>query len=263
MNLDHHCFHKDRSYRLYNGDCIEIMRKIPDNTFDMVFADPPYGLSNGGISISNGKVVSVNKGDWDKSRGVDGDYEFHHSWIKEVNRILKPHGTLWVSGTYHSIYACGHALKKNGYKILNDIAWFKPNAPFNASCRYFTASHESLIWAAKSKESKHHFDYLKMKEGNWSEDSLKNPMKQMRSVWSIPYASMAEKKYGKHPTQKPLKLLERIIMASTKPGDLILDPFTGSSTTGVAALKHGRRFIGIDSLEEYLHLSKLRLSDVA
>ncbi len=262
MNLEKHCFHKEKSFRLYNGDCLEIMRNIPSNTFDMVFADPPYGLSNGGISISNGKVVSVNKGDWDKSRGVDGDYEFHHSWIKEVNRILKPHGTLWVSGTYHSIYACGHALKKNGYKILNDIAWFKPNAPFNASCRYFTASHESLIWAAKNSDSRHYFDYLKMKEGAWPEDPLKNPMKQMRSVWSIPYASAAEKKYGKHPTQKPLKLLERIIMASTKPGDLVLDPFTGSSTTGVAALMHGRRFIGIDSLEEYLNLSKLRLSEL-
>lgn len=263
MNLDAQCFHRDKNYRLYNGDCIKIMQGIPDATFDMIFADPPYGLSNDGISISNGKVVSVNKGDWDKSRGVDGDYEFHHSWIKEANRILKPHGTLWVSGTYHSIYACGHALKKNGYKILNDIAWFKPNAPFNASCRYFTASHESLIWAAKNKESKHYFDYTKMREGHWPEDPLKNPMKQMRSVWSIPYASLSEKKYGKHPTQKPLKLLERIIMASTKPGDLILDPFTGSSTTGVAALKHGRKFIGIDSLEEYLNLSKLRLSDVA
>jgi site-specific DNA-methyltransferase (adenine-specific) len=176
---------------------------------------------------------------------------------------LKPHGTLWVSGTYHSIYQCGHALQALGFHILNDIAWFKPNASPNLSCRFFTASHETLLWARKDKKAKHTFNYALMKEGDWPEDRLKNPGTQMRSVWAIGTPRPDEKKHGKHPTQKPLALLRRIVLASTEPGDLILDPFTGSSTTGVAAVEQGRRFIGIDTATEYLEVSRRRFAELS
>ena len=169
--------------------------------------------------------------------------------------MLKPNGTIWISGTYHSIYACVFALQKSGFKILNDICWFKPNASPNMSCRYFTASHETLLWARKDPKGKHTFNYEAMKNGDWGDDAIKKPNKQMRSVWQIDTPKSYEKTFGKHPTQKPLELLRRIILASTNKGDLILDPFTGSSTTGIMALKLGRKFIGIDLEKEYLDLS--------
>ena len=156
----------DNNFALYQGDSLELMKKFPDNHFDMVFADPPYNLSNGGFTVHAGKRVSVNKGKWDESKGFESDMEFHNKWIAEVKRILKPHGTIWVSGTYHSIYQCGYALQQLGYHILNDISWFKPNASPNLSGRYFTASHETLIWARKDKKAKHIFNYKAMKEGN-------------------------------------------------------------------------------------------------
>ena len=174
-----------KSYRLYCDDCIERLKEIPENTFDMIFADPPYMLSNGGISCQNGKVVSVNKGDWDKSKGFEEDFEFHKKWLSECKRVLKPNGTLWVSGTYHSIYSCGFAMQLLGYHILNDIAWFKPNASPNMSCRYFTASHETLIWARKDKRAKHIFNYDLMKNGSFPKDFIKKQDTQMRSVWAI------------------------------------------------------------------------------
>ena len=228
----------------------------------MIFADPPYNLSNGGFTVHAGRMVSVNKGEWDKSVGFEDDYRFHYSWLAACRRVLKPHGTLWVSGTYHSIYQCGHALQALDYHILNDIAWFKPNASPNLSCRFFTASHETLIWARKERKAKHTFNYNDMKNGIWPADQLKRPGTQMRSVWAIGTPKPEEKKHGKHPTQKPLALLRRIILASTNKGDLIVDPFTGSSTTGIAAVREGRRFIGIDSERKYLDLSKKRFSDL-
>ncbi len=251
-----------KNYRLYCADCFETLKNIPDNTFDMVFADPPYMLSNGGITCQNGQVVSVNKGDWDKSKGLKEDFEFHKQWLEACKRVLKPNGTLWVSGTYHSIYACGFAMQLLGYHILNDISWFKPNASPNMSCRYFTASHETLIWARKDKNSKHVFNYDKMKNGDFPKDFLKKPNTQMRSVWAIGTPTKSEKIYGKHPTQKPLELLERIVLASTNEGDLILDPFMGSGTTGVAAVKWGRKFVGIDKEQEYVDLANKRIYDV-
>ncbi len=251
-----------KNYRLYCADCFETLKNIPDNTFDMVFADPPYMLSNGGITCQNGQVVSVNKGDWDKSKGLKEDFEFHKQWLEACKRVLKPNGTLWVSGTYHSIYACGFAMQLLGYHILNDISWFKPNASPNMSCRYFTASHETLIWARKDKNSKHVFNYDKMKNGDFPKDFLKKPNTQMRSVWAIGTPTKSEKIYGKHPTQKPLELLERIVLASTNEGDLILDPFMGSGTTGVAAIKWGRKFVGIDKEQEYIDLANKRIYDV-
>lgn len=240
---------------LYNNDALGILGSMPENSVDMVFADPPYNLSNGGFTVHAGKMVSVDKGSWDKSNGFKDDYEFHFKWLEAVRRILKPHGTLWVSGTYHSIYQCGHAIQSLGYHILNDVAWFKPAASPNLSCRFFTASHETLIWARKDKKAKHVFNYDLMKNGDWSEDFIKNPGKQMRSVWALGTPKPNEKTFGKHPTQKPISLLERIVLAATNKGDIILDPFTGSSTTGLAAIKHGRKFIGIDLEKKYLDLS--------
>lgn len=259
--VDRPYFLKD-NFVLYHGDSLRIMAQLPENSVDMVFADPPYNLSNGGFSVHAGRMVSVNKGIWDVSKGFEDDYEFHYRWLEAAKRVLKPHGTLWVSGTYHSIYQCGHALQSLGYHILNDISWFKPNASPNLSCRFFTASHETLIWARKDKKAKHVFNYQAMKEGHWPEDQLKKPGLQMRSVWSMGTPRPAEKKYGKHPTQKPLDLLKRIVLSSTNKGAVILDPFAGSSTTGIAAAMHGRKFIGIDMEEKYLDLSIKRIKDV-
>ncbi len=254
-------FLKD-NFVLYNADCLKILLQLPENSIDMVFADPPYNLSNNGFSVHAGKRVSVNKGEWDKSKGFKDDYEFHYQWLEACKRVLKPNGTLWVSGTYHSIYQCGHALQALDYHILNDIAWFKPNAAPNLSCRCFTASHETILWARKDKKAKHTFNYDVMKNGNWPEDFLKKQNLQMRSVWSMLTPKKWEKKFGKHPTQKPIDLLKRIILASTNIGDIVLDPFTGSSTTGIVAKALGRKFLGIDLENKYLDLSIKRCIEI-
>lgn len=250
-------FFESENASIYKGDCLEIMQSLPEASVDMVFADPPYNLSNDGFTVHAGKRVSVNKGKWDKSFGPEKDFEFHFKWIEACKRVLKDNGTIWISGTYHSIYACGYALQIQNFRFLNDISWFKPNASPNLSCRMFTASHETLIWAGKSKKTKHVFNYSEMKNGNFPGDKIKNPGKQMRSVWSITTPTSAEKTYGKHPTQKPLALLDRVVIASTNPGQVILDPFCGSATTGVSALLNSRKFIGIDMDEDYL--SKLAI----
>lgn len=250
------------NFKLIQGNSLEILKKFPANSFDMIFADPPYLLSNDGFSVQAGKRVSVNKGEWDRSNGFDKDFEFQNAWISECKRILKPNGTIWISGTYHSIYQCGFALQRNGYHILNDITWFKPNAAPNLSCRFFTASHETLIWARKDKKGKHAFNYEQMKNGNWSEDFLKKPNLQMRSVWAISTPKPSEKTFGKHPTQKPFELLRRIILSSTQKGDLILDPFAGSSTTGLAASYYDRKFIGIEIDPKYIDLSISRFQEL-
>lgn len=255
-------YYEKSRFKLYQANCLDVLAKLPENSVDMIFADPPYNLSNGGFTVHAGRMVSVNKGTWDKSRGFKDDYDFHYKWLEACRRVLKPHGTLWVSGTYHSIYQCGHALQSLGYHILNDVAWFKPNASPNLSCRYFTASHETLIWARKEKKAKHTFHYDLMKNGHWPEDGLKKPGLQMRSVWSMGTPRPVEKKFGKHPTQKPEDLLKRIVLASTNKGDLVIDPFTGSSTTGMAAYLHGRKFIGIDTEPKFLELSIKRFEEL-
>jgi len=246
---------------LYRGDCLEVLAAFPRESVDMIFADPPYNLSNGGFTCHSGRAVSVDKGDWDKSRGIEKNFEFHKKWIAACKRVLKPNGTIWISGTYHSIYSCGFALDLLGYHILNDISWFKPNASPNLSCRYFTASHETLIWARRSKNERHTFNYELMKNGAFGRDMLKTPNKQMRSVWAIPTPPPQEKKHGKHPTQKPVELLERIILASTHPNALVLDPFMGSGTTAIACLRHNRSFVGIEMQNEYIELSIKRIKD--
>ncbi len=247
--------------RIYNGDAISVLESLPEESIDLIFADPPYNLSNDGFTCHAGRRVSVNKGKWDKSRGVQEDFKFHLQWIAACKRVLKPNGSLWISGTYHSIYACGFALQQN-WHIINDICWFKPNASPNLSCRMFTASHETLIWAKKTKKAKHTFNYDFMKKGSWPKDFIKKPDKQMRSVWVINTPQNGEKKYGKHPTQKPEALLKRIILASSNEKDIVLDPFCGSGTTGVMAIRYNRKFVGIDFEREYLDkLAIPRLKD--
>lgn len=250
------------NFVLYNENSIKILNELPENSVDMIFADPPYFLSNGGFTCENGKMVSVDKGKWDVTNGLKKDFQFHLDWTKACHRVLKPGGTIWISGTYHSIYQCGFALQVNKFHILNDVAWFKPNASPNLSCRFFTASHETLIWARKDKKGKHKFNYDLMKNGNWQDDFIKKPGLQMRSVWAVGTPKPSEKKYGKHPTQKPIDLLVRIVMASTDKGDLIIDPFTGSSTTGMAAVLNDRKFIGVDLEKKYLDLSIKRFKDI-
>ncbi len=251
-------YFKQPNFCLYQGDCLKVLKKIKNSSVDMIFADPPYFLSNGTFTCKNGKMVSVKKGEWDMGKSLRENLTFHATWIKECKRILKPEGTIWISGTYHSIYQCGYALQLNDYRILNEIVWYKPNASPNLSCRFFTASHETLIWARKEKKSKHTFNYDLIKNGDWPNDILKKKGYQMRSVWAIYTPKKEEKTFGKHPTQKSLDLLNRIILASTKKSDLVLDPFTGSSTTGIAAIKNGRKFLGIDKEKEYLDLSVKR-----
>jgi site-specific DNA-methyltransferase (adenine-specific) len=247
--------------KLFVGDCLEILRTFAEGSFDMVFADPPYNLSNGGFTCQSGAMVSVNKGSWDQSKGLNEDFRFQLHWMMECQRVLKEDGTIWVSGTYHNIYLCGYALLTLGFNILNDICWFKPNASPNLSCRYFTASHESLIWASKRKGVSHTFNYVEMKTSDYPEDKLKNPEKQMRTVWSIPVTPPSEKRLGRHPTQKPLALMDRVVRSSTRLGDRILDPFCGSGSTGVSALRNGRSFVGIDSNIEYVGLAKARIDE--
>lgn len=245
-------FHRQNDARLYCGDSLEIMPLFKKESFDLIFADPPYGLSNGGTTCHAGRRVSVNKGAWDKSRGVEADFAFHQRWLAACRDLLKPSGTLWLSGTYHSIYACGHALQSGGWHILNEICWYKPNAAPHLACRMFAASHETLIWARKSKQAKHFFEYKKMKAEKSEEDFLKKPDRQMRSVWAINTPAAREKKHGKHPTQKPETLLRRIVSACTPLGGRVLDPFCGSGTTGVAALAQKRKFVGVEIEKEYL-----------
>ena len=245
-------YYKKKNLVLYNDNMLKVLDNTKAETIDLIFADPPYNLSNDGTTCHAGRRVSVNKGKWDTSQGIDADFTFHSEWIAACRRVLKPNGSLWISGTYHSIYACGFALQQQGWHLINDICWYKPNASPNLACRMFTASHEILIWARKNKKAKHYFNYALSKTGNWESDTLKKPDKQMRSVWAIYPPKHEEKQFGKHPTQKPEALLERIILTCSREGDTILDPFCGSGTTGVVALRHSRKFIGIDAEKSYL-----------
>ncbi|NLO19671.1 MAG: site-specific DNA-methyltransferase [Ignavibacteria bacterium] len=259
-NVAESIVYQDKEFYLFKSNSLDLLPQLPDNCIDMIFADPPYMLSNDGVTCYAGKMVSVNKGDWDKSSGFDSDFNFHQRWISECKRILKPEGTIWISGTYHSIYICGFILQKEAFHILNDITWYKPNAAPNLSRTVFAASHENLIWARKDKNSRHVFNYELMKSGSFNEDIFKNEKKQMRSVWAINSPKPSEKIFGKHPTQKPLDLLKRIIISSTKEKSIILDPFSGGGTTGIAAQEIGNRaYIGIEIEQEYIDLTVKRL----
>ncbi|MBN1274717.1 site-specific DNA-methyltransferase [Candidatus Woesearchaeota archaeon] len=248
-------YFKAPDFYLYHGDALQLLDQIKPESVTTIFADPPYNLSNGGISCKAGKMVSVNKADWDKSKGFSEDFKFTLAWIRKCKKVLKPNGTIWISGTPHNIYQVGFALQGAGFKILNEIIWYKPNAPPNLSCRYFAHAHETILWARKDPKAKHIFNYDIMKE---YDDKFTPSGKQMRSLWHIPITPQTEKTHGKHPTQKPLELLRRIILASSNEEDIILDPFNGSGTTGVAAKMLGRKYVGIDQEKNYLEITKKR-----
>lgn len=213
-----------------------------------------YFLQNGGISVQSGKIVSVNKGEWDKGKSQEEMMQFNMEWLDLCRNKLKDNGTIWISGTYHNIFSVANCLTELGYKILNVITWVKTNPPPNISCRFFTYSTEFIIWARKSAKKAHYYNYELMK--------LINGDKQMTDVWHLPTIAPWEKSCGKHPTQKPLALLSRIIMASTKQGEWVLDPFCGSSTTGIAASLLKRRFLGIEQDEIFIKLSRQRREEL-
>lgn len=244
---------ENKDFTLAQGNSLELLKNI-DFKFNMIFADPPYFLSNGGISVQSGKMVSVNKGNWDKSQGFEKDNDFNRQWLSLCREHLTDDGTIWVSGTFHNIFSVAQQMTDIGYKILNCITWQKSNPPPNLSCRYFTHSTEFILWARKSQKSKHYFNYKLMKEINGGT--------QMRDVWTLPAIAKWEKSCGKHPTQKPLPLLARIILASAKENDWILDPFAGSSTTGIAASILGRRFLGLEKETEFLEIAKARRQEL-
>ena len=237
-------------FLLFHGDSMKLIEQLPDKSIDTIFADPPYFLSNGGISVQNEKKVCVDKGDWDKGGTPECIYQFNKQWLSSCRPKLKDNGTIWVSGTYHNIFMVQRCLQELGYKILNIITWQKTDPPTNLSCKYFNFSTELVIWARKCEKTPHKFNYETMTRLNGGV--------QMTDVWRIPAVGMWEKTCGKHPTQKPLQLLYRIVLASTNEGDTILDPFAGSGTTGIAANLLGRRFIGIEQDRSFVELSRRR-----
>jgi len=265
-------FARGEGYVLYRGDSLELLRQFEPETFDLVFADPPYFLSNGGFTCKAGRRAPVAKGRWDESRGLEVDHAFTTAWLKACQRVLKPGGTIWVSGTQHVIFSVGFAMQSLGFKLLNTVTWYKPNASPNLSCRYFTHSTELLVWAAPQRGPKllHTFHYPRMKEENGGKQmrdvwSLPRPGEEEVAadgegrVWTLPTPRRSEKELGSHPTQKPVSLLRRIVEASTEPDALVLDPFNGSGTTGVAALELGRRYVGLDLDPDYLEVAHRRL----
>jgi site-specific DNA-methyltransferase (adenine-specific) len=241
----------DGRARLIRGDSLEVLEQLPEQSFEVIFADPPYFLSNNGTTCQAGKRVSVNKGKWDASMGAQDNHAFNKRWLAACQRLLSKDGTIWISGTAHVIFSVGYALQELGFKLLNDVVWEKPNPPPNLSCRYFTHSTELVLWAAKNSKSKHHFAYAQMKQRNGD--------KQMKNVWRFVAPGRSEKEHGKHPTQKPLALLDRVLASSCPEGGRVLDPFNGSGTTGVAAARLGLSYTGIERETEYLELSKKRL----
>ena len=241
-------YYEDENFKLIQGDSLKILKGIEPKSIDMIFADPPYFLSSDGISCSGGKMVSVNKGDWDKTISIEEKHRFNRKWIKLCYQILKDDGTIWISGTMHNIYSIAMALEQEGFKIINNITWEKLNPPPNISCRYFVHSTETILWAKKNiKNAKHKFNYSLMKELNNG--------KQMKDVWKSSLTKPSEKKCGKHPTQKPIEILEKVILSSTNEGDMILDPFNGSGTTGITASRLKRKYIGIEKEKKYLDLT--------
>ena len=279
---------------LYHGNCLELLDAIyakygGAGRFDAIFADPPYFLSNGGITCHAGRMVKVDKGDWDKSRGAEENHNFNLEWLKRCQKVLKPNGTIWVSGTHHVIFSIGFAMQQLGYKILNDIAWEKPNPPPNLSCRYFTHSTETVLWAAKNEKSKHVFNYQEMRkvtgkqmktvwrkeeftakapsaqsfENEDSESLASSASWRLDPIWTLSAPGREEKEHGKHPTQKPVALVERCLLASTNEGDLVLDPFLGGGTTAIAALHIKRGCVGIELDEAHVKLAVKRIKSEA
>lgn len=248
-------FYETEREQVFLGDCMELLKKAEPGSVDLVFADPPYFLSSGGVTCQGGRMVSVNKGEWDESLDVKAKHDFNRRWLRLCRRALKQDGTIWVSGTLHNIYSIGMAMEQEGYKILNNITWQKTNPPPNLACRCFTHSTETVLWARKNeKNARHYFNYEAMKALNGG--------KQMKDVWTGSLTRPSEKAEGRHPTQKPEYLLENILMASTREEDIVLDPFCGSGTTGVVAKRMGRRFLGIEKEQDFAELTVRRLERV-
>jgi len=241
-------YFEDDNFKLLHGDALLLLPKLESKSVDMIFADPPYFLSGDGITCNGGKMVSVKKGDWDEKIDIKEKHKFNRKWIRACKRVLKDNGTIWISGTMHNIYSIGMALEEEGFKVINNITWKKLNPPPNISCRAFVHSTETILWAKKDlKNVKYFFNYDLMKKINNGY--------QMKDVWETSLTKPSEKRCGKHPTQKPIALLERIILASTKENDIVLDPFNGSGTTGIVASRLKRKYIGIDKVKEYLDLT--------
>jgi site-specific DNA-methyltransferase (adenine-specific) len=234
---------------VYRVDCVELMRLMPAGSVDAIFADPPYRLSGGGLTVKSGRLALVDKGEWDRSRGFREDHEFNSRWLRAARRVLKPNGTLWVTGTHHIIFSLGFALQQLGFRIINSVAWQKPDPPPNALHTAFTHAHETLIWAAKGRKHTFNYDLI----------NSPDPASQISSVWRIPSVSKREKVHGYHPTQKPLRLVRRTLLASTREGDLVFDPFCGSGTTAVAAKEVNRFFVGAELEEEFAELAGRRI----
>lgn len=256
--IEEFIYYEQEGFSLFKGDSLKLLDLMDKKSIDVIFADPPYFLSNDGISVQSGKMVSVNKADWDKGLKTEEKLDYNRKWIRKCKEVLKDDGTIWISGTMHNIYYVGVALELEGFSIINNITWRKLNPPPNISTRAFTHSTETVLWARKilknNKKGKHVFNYKHMKSLNQD--------KQMKDVWEFSLTKPSEKKQGKHPTQKPLDLLRRIVMSSTNEGDTILDPFNGSGTTGIAAKELNRKYIGIDLEEEYLKLTIKRLENI-
>src|SRR5215210_519188 len=236
---------------VYLAECVDLMKIMPPASVDMIFADPPYRLSNGGLTVKNGRRAPVDKGTWDRSMGFEADHRFNVGWLREARRILKPDGTIWVTGTHHIIFSLGFALQSMNFKFINQITWAKPDPPPNALHTAFTHAHETLLWASKGKSAKHTFNYDLV--------NSRDPTAQVSSVWRIPAVPMREKSHGRHPTQKPLRLVRRAILASTKEGDLVFDPFCGSRTSAVAVIQLDRFFVGAETEREYAELAEHRI----
>lgn len=240
-------------FTVIKGDCVDTLSKF-SFCFDMVFADPPYFLSGGGISYQSGQIVCVDKGEWDKPLTGEEMDAFNLRWLAACREHMKEEATIWISGTHHNIFSVQQQLLKLGFKILNVITWAKTNPPPNISCRYFTYSTEFIIWARKSPKVAHCYNYELMKQLNGG--------RQMTDVWQLPAIGRWEKSCGKHPTQKPLGVLARLIQASTLPGAWVLDPFSGSGTTGIAANLLSRRYLGLEKEEAFLAMSRARRMEI-
>ncbi|MGI6672668.1 MAG: DNA-methyltransferase [Christensenellales bacterium] len=253
-----------------NQDCIEGMKTLEDNTVDLIIADPPYNLSKGGEwKWDNSVKLAGMGGNWNKvmeswdNMSLSEYFAFTITWLTEAQRILKPTGSMWIFGTYHNIGIINVVCQLLNIEIINEVIWYKRNAFPNLSGRRLTASHETILWCNKGgKKREYYFDYDYSKNGNFDYDSLKQPGKQMRTVWDISNnKEKRELEYGKHPTQKPLRILKRMIQLSSREGDIMLTPFSGAGSECVAAKELGRNYIGYEIDPQYVDITHKRLEN--
>lgn len=245
---------KDSRFTLHISDAVELLRSLPAESVDLIWADPPYFLSGGGTTNRGGKRTSVDKGKWDAPKTAMEQFAWNMTWMAESRRVLKPTGTIMVCGTLHSVHATGFTMQNLGLRLLNDIAWVKPAPPPNLGCKTLTHSHESILWGSLGPRAKHFFNYKELKaiEGV-----------QMKDVWTFGRPGKDEQAHGKHPTQKPVALVHRCLVAALPSGGTVVDPFMGSGTTGVAATLAGRdwRFVGGDSDKAWIEVTRKRICD--